>query len=138
MEAGLFDVLSGRFADGRRIESVRAEEQQVLSIISNLIRLLNTRRGAIRHLPDYGLPDISEIYRDMPDSVTKLQTAIEQAIEKYEPRLQRVRVEYHDTDPFAMRLTFLLSGERMNRQKVQLQTVFSSHELASVRSWQPS
>lgn len=138
MDAGLFDVLSGRFADGRRIEEVHASDRQVLSIISHLSRLLNTRRGALQHLPDYGLPDISEIYRDMPDSVTDLQAAIAKVVEKYEPRLRDVRVTYQDTDPLAMRLTFLLAGELPGRQKVRFQTVFSSHELASVRSWQPS
>jgi hypothetical protein len=33
-----------------------------------------------------------------------------------------------------MRLVFLLRGELLNRQPVEFQTVFSSHELVRVRS----
>jgi type VI secretion system protein len=136
MQAGLFDVLYGRFSDGRRIEDTPGEEHLVLSVISNLNRLFNTRRGAILHLPDYGLPDISEIYRDMPYSLTGLQQAIRDAVEKYEPRLRRVRIEHQKTDPYSMRLEFVLHAELPNRQRVLLQTTFSSNELANVQSRQ--
>jgi type VI secretion system protein len=136
MRAGLFDVLVGEFADGRPVSEVGESEHLVLSIIGNLSRLFNTRRGAVAHLPDYGLPDISEIYRDMPDSVVELQDAIRLSVERYEPRLRRVRVDHERSDPYAMRLVFLLSGELHDRRRVQFQTTFSSHELVDVRPWQ--
>lgn len=136
MKAGVYDVLVGRFADGHRLEEVPEDEHEVMSIISNLNYLFNTRAGSIDHLPDYGLPDITEIYRDIPDSIVKLQAAIKQAAEKYEPRLRRVRVEHQKTDSFAMRLVFLLSGELSNRQRVRFQTTFSSNEAPNVRPLQ--
>ncbi len=136
MEAGLFDVLSNHFADGRRLDETSSDEHRVLSVVGNLNRLFNARRGSLVHLPDYGLPDISEIYRDMPDSVIELREAVRQAVEKYEPRLRRVRVEHQNTDPYAMRLIFLLSGELSDRRKVRLQTTFSSHETVDVRPWE--
>jgi type VI secretion system protein len=136
MKAGLFDVLTGRFADGLLLADTGSEDHLVLSVISNLERIFNARRGSLVHLPDYGLPDISEIYRDMPDSVVELQQAVREVIEKYEPRLHRVRVEHQNTDPYAMRLIFLLSGELSDRRKVRFQTTFSSHETVDVRPWQ--
>jgi type VI secretion system protein len=132
MRISLYDRLSGRFADGRRIEQVSREEQLLQSIISNLTRLFNTRRGSILHLPEYGLPDITDVYRDVPDSIVELQGIIKEVVEKYEPRLRRVRVEHEKTDPFAMRLEFLLSGEMVDGARVGFQTTFSSSESARV------
>jgi type VI secretion system protein len=133
MKAGLFDVLRGRFADGRRLEDVDPEDYPLQSILSNLSRLFNTRRESVAHLPDYGLPDIAEIYRDMPHSVTRLQQSIKETVEKYEPRLRRVRIEHQQTDAYAMRLEFMITGELVNRQRVRLQTTFSSDERARVQ-----
>jgi type VI secretion system protein len=133
MDAGLFDVLSGSFADGRSLESVPRSEHRVTSIVTHLNHLLSTRQGTLAHLPDYGLPDISEIYRDMPDSIVDLQRAIKQTVERYEPRLQRVHVTYHETDRLNMRLVFLLGGELSDRRRVEFRTVFSSHEPVRVQ-----
>lgn len=135
MKAGLYDVLIGQFGDGRRVETVAEADHEVLSIISNLNYLFNTRAGSLSHLPDYGLPDITEIYRDIPDSVVKLQTAIKRAAEKYEPRLRRVRVEHQDEDEYAMRLVFLLTGELHDRRKVRFETTFSSDHAPRVEPW---
>jgi len=134
MQAGLFDVLSGSFADGRTLDSVPASEHRVTSIVTHLNHLLSTRQGTLAHLPDYGLPDISEIYRDMPDSIVDLQRAIKQTVERFEPRLRRVHVIYHETDRLNMRLVFLLRGEMLDRKPVEFQTVFSSHELVRVQA----
>ena len=132
MEASLYDVLRGSFADGRRLESASPDSHRERSIIANLGRLLNTRRGAIGHLPDYGLPDISEVYRDMPGSVVELQRAIEAAVEIYEPRLRRVRVEHQATDRYAMQLVFLLTAETTRGERIRFKTTFSSEEEAHV------
>lgn len=133
MDAGLFDVLVGHFADGRRLDDVPDGEHAVASIISNLSHLLNARRGTIPHVPTYGLPDISEVYRDMPDSIDDLQRSILEAVKTYEPRLRRVRVTYQETDGVGMRLVFVLSGELSNRQRISFETVFSSHEQVDVQ-----
>jgi type VI secretion system protein len=135
MEAGLVDVLNGQFLNGLAVHEVDKVQLRVLSILDNLNRLFNTRRGAIDHLPDYGLPDITQVYRDLPYSVEGLRQSIKAAVERYEPRLRRVRVEHEKGDPYAMRITFLLSAEMMRGQKVQFQTTFASHELAEVRQW---
>lgn len=133
MKAGIFDVLSGRFADGQRVAEVDEEYHTVLSIISNLTYLFNTRSGSLPHLLNYGLPDITEIYRDIPDSVAKLQRAIKGAVDQFEPRLRRVRVEQQVGDPASMRLVFLLMAELQNRQAVRFETTFSSNDPTHVK-----
>ena len=135
MEAGLIDILNGRFLNGLELRDVDRDEWHKLSILDNLTRLFNTRQESIAHLPDYGLPDISKVYRELPSSVDGLRKAIKAAVEKYEPRLRRVRVDHQEGETFSMRLTFILSAELIGGQKVQFQTTFTSNELAEVRAW---
>lgn len=135
MQASLFEVLSGQFVDGRSVREVHESEHLVLSILGNLNRLFNTRQGSIGHLPDLGLPDITEIYRDIPDSIGKLRRAIAEAVERYEPRLRRVQVQPLEKEEGTSRLTFLLTAELLDRQRVRFQTTFSSTEAAQVQPW---
>jgi type VI secretion system protein len=132
MEASLYDVLRGTFADGRRLESLSPNVWRDRSILSNLERLMNTRQGALAHLPDYGVPDLSDVYRDMPGSIAELQQAVEATIETYEPRLRRVRVEHQATDRYAMQLVFLVTAELLDGERVRFKTTFSSDEEAHV------
>ncbi len=132
MEASIYDILRGTFGDGRRVASVSTDAWRERSIISNLDRLMNTRRGALSHLSEYGLPDISDVYRDMPGSITELQQAIESAVETYEPRLQHVRVEHQSTDRYSMQLVFLLTAETLNGERIRFKTTFSSEDEAHV------
>lgn len=133
MEASLFDVLSGGFVGDRSLSSVPSNQHRVLSVMGNLNRLFNTRQGSIKHLPDYGLPDIMTIYRDAPRSADEMRRAIQKAIRAYEPRLRRVRVEHRETDEYTMRLVFIVSAELMNGERVQFETTFGSQESAHVQ-----
>ncbi len=136
MDVSLLDLLQGSFTDGSPVgEAVRGEDARIRSVLSNLQNLLNARRGAVGHLPAYGLPDISEVYRDMPDSIALLQQAIKETIETYEPRLARVRVEHRSADRHAMRLVFLISGEMAGGPRVRFETTFSATNAAKVSSW---
>jgi type VI secretion system protein len=142
MRSSIYDALRGGFeCDDRPFYRIPPERRRVLSIVDNLDRLFNTRRGTIEHMPDYGLPDISEIYRDIPDSIPDLQSAIQQTVEKYEPRLTNVQVVHkeREEDRFDMKLTFLLSALLVGRNKIRFETTFQSEadrdnrQLASVR-----
>ena len=138
MITGLLDVLLGQFLDGRRLEEGDPAQNRLSSIVDNLTRLFNTRRGSIAHLPDYGLPDISQVYRDLPYSMDGLRTAIREVVEHYEPRLRKVRVETQEKDSdeeFDMRVSFIVTAELLKGQRVQFQTTFTSNDLAEVRPW---
>lgn len=62
------------------------------SVRRHLGRLLNSRHGMSEALPDYGLPALSDLTVGSGGYVQRVQEAIRVAIEKYEPRLRRVRV----------------------------------------------
>jgi type VI secretion system protein len=132
MEASAFDVLRGAFSNGRPVASVPEDRRLLWSVVSNLNRLFNTRRGTIRHLPDYGLPDLLTVYRDAPRSADELRRAIKESIETYEPRLRRVRVRSRETDPYEMRLIFVVSGELKTGEEVRFETTFESQTSATV------
>lgn len=63
------------------------------SVQKDLHRLFNTREGSLRHLPDYGLPDIHKIYDSFPHGIQNFIQTIQEKISKYEPRLKEVEVK---------------------------------------------
>lgn len=129
MRSSIYDVLRGSFeCDNRPLHHVPQHRRRVFSIVDNLHRLFNTRRGTLEHMIDYGLPDISEIYRDMPASISDLQAALQETVEKYEPRLRNVRVLHQEKDEtqFDMTLTFILSGRLVGRERIRFETTFQS------------
>ena len=135
MKQALFENLTGHFLDGRPVDSVPAQSRGIMSIMDHLNRLFNTRKGSLPHLKDYGLPDISEIYRKMPHGIEELQKAIKRTVEKYEPRLRKVKVTERETDPKDFKLVFILSGELAEGGLVRFQTTFTSTGNSSIAPW---
>ncbi|MBI1926582.1 type VI secretion system baseplate subunit TssE [Candidatus Poribacteria bacterium] len=136
MEVGLFEALTGHFLSGERIDAVPREQRRRQSIIDHLTFLLNTRRGSIGHLPNYGLPDISSVYRDMPQSVQILKRAMREIIEAYEPRLMKpVRVEEEEQERHSgdFILTFLITAEIVDGGSVRFQTRFKNSGVAEIQ-----
>jgi len=91
MAYALFDVLRGEMDDGAPVRGA-GERALIASIRDHLRRLFNARQGTIRHLPDHGLPDVPALYGGLPYSVDELAREIQRTVERYEPRLERVRV----------------------------------------------
>jgi type VI secretion system protein len=75
------------------------------SVLAHLRRLLNARHGHAPAQPDYGIPDLNEFMFSMPESITPMQKAIQKSIEKYEPRLTKIKVVWapDEDDPLNIR-----------------------------------
>jgi len=129
MKSSIYDILRGSFRyENRPQHPLPEQHRRILSIVENLDRLFNTRRGTIQHMADYGLPTISEIYRDLPESIPHLESAIRLAVETYEPRLTNVRVR-HCQKPdrsFGLTLAFILSADVAGKHAIQFKTTFQS------------
>ncbi len=134
MRPGLFEAITGYFADGQPIGNVSLQNQRIQSILDHVTRLLNSRRGMIAHLPDYGLPDIQEVYNNMPKSVDFLAREIKATVEKYEPRLRKIDVVEQKTDDAEFRLTFMIKCDIIGGEKVKFYTMFSTAGSARVNS----
>jgi type VI secretion system protein len=133
MKCGLFDALTGRFADGVRLSDVPEGDHRLRSILGNLGRLFNTRRGSLPHAPEFGLPDITDVSRAAPAEVESIRRAIRESVERFEPRLRRVRVDQDVSDASSPYLVFLLSAEIAQLGRVQFQTTIRSDDLVEVR-----
>ena len=135
MEQGLFESLVGRFADGTPVAGVPAGQRRLRSVIDHLHRLFNTREGSLPHLQGYGLPDISHVYRTLPEGAEGLRDAMRSAVERYEPRLRKVKVVQQEADARTGRLVFLLSAQLPGAGQVRFQTTFTSAGESAVAQW---
>ncbi|MBD3347489.1 MAG: type VI secretion system baseplate subunit TssE [Chitinivibrionales bacterium] len=135
MNQALFESLTGHFLDKTPVDSVAPQSRRVLSIMDHLSRMFNTREGSIPHLEDYGLPDISEMYRKMPDGIEELQEAIRKTVEKYEPRLKKVKVIRTEPKDKEFKIEFILSGELKEGGVVRFQTTFTSMGNSQISPW---
>jgi len=88
----LYELLLQNFSGELDLHQVREEDQPMLSVLDNLQRILNCRAGTLSHLPDYGLPDMSQILHGMPGSAHGLMATMTAMLLKYEPRLAAVQV----------------------------------------------
>jgi hypothetical protein len=52
----------------------------------------NASGSSVKYIPDYGLPDLSIIYRHLPSSLSLLQKYITFTLLKYEPRVQALQI----------------------------------------------
>ena len=86
----LYEILYGNYACGLELNQVGEEEQVILSVLDNMQRILNTRAGNLKHLPDYGLPDMTTILQGMPGTAHQLMRVLSDVLQKYEPRINRV------------------------------------------------
>lgn len=82
---------------GRR--ATEDPKQMIHSVQEHLQRILNTRQGNVVIAEDFGIPDFTNFVSAFPEAQRSLERTLRQTIQKYEPRLQGVRVSFlTDTD----------------------------------------
>lgn len=88
------------------------------SVQKDLHRLFNTREGSLRHMPDYGLPDLHKIYDSFPNGIQNFIQTIQEKILKYEPRLKEVEVKNinHQNKKFCV-LSLVIYAEIIHQGK---------------------
>ena len=115
----LYDLLIGCFVlkgddpgevDDSYFERLSEDEKLRESIVENLKMILRTRRGSVLHLPDFGFPDIRQIYFD-EGTIESVPNQIRQTILKFEPRLIDVKVKKKEFDERNMRMTLEISAQ---------------------------
>ncbi|WP_233881439.1 type VI secretion system baseplate subunit TssE [Paraburkholderia flagellata] len=95
----LYDMLLGQIG-GESLDAYDDRTLECLSVQQNVQRILNTRAGALKHLPDYGVPDLTNIYMALPASAHQLRDQMQATLLKYEPRIRSIDVSIlADNDP---------------------------------------
>ena len=104
-------------------------KRMVASIVRHLERILNTRWGSAQIAADYGIPDFTALRSGLPDAIRDLERAIRDTIQKYEPRLEAVRVRFTPQEETILTVSFqivarlVLEGEK---NPVTFQSVMDS------------
>lgn len=130
--AALLEILRGRYVNGTELRSVSETDEMVLSIQDHLTFLLNARRESLPHMPEYGMPDLTDIYSNLPYSLDQLVAEVSRCIEKYEPRLRNVRVSVDSSDGTECVIHLRIEGSTYVGRTVKLRTWFYSEGRAEV------
>lgn len=100
---------------GKTDPSNRRDEER--SVLEHLRVLLNTRQGESATVPDYGVPDITDLVHTLPAGIAGLTRALRDTILAYEPRLKNVNVRNIPSDePLVLRFEIsarLVEGNRV-------------------------
>lgn len=85
-------------------------------------------------MPDYGLPDVSEIYSSLPYSIQYLVRETKRCIETYEPRLNNIRVVSLPMEERESVVTLCVKGELVNGESVEFATHFMAEGRAEIEA----
>lgn len=97
----------------REVRDLPGDPDSIIdSVCRHLKMMLNTRQGCSITVPDYGTTDFSDVTRGYA-SVSKLQEEIRRSIEKYEPRLRNVQVNFTPMENEPLTMHFDISARVM-------------------------
>jgi type VI secretion system protein len=90
-------------------------------------------RGAVKHVPGYGLPDFTEVYRNPPASVHDLRNQMENTLLKFEPRLRAVEIEIDERPDPGLLVSFIMICHLRKAGLVRFGTHFEAPGRTHVR-----
>lgn len=105
------------------------------SILRHLRRILNTKQGNVLIADDYGVPDFSDLLNALPDSIRDIEKNIRAAIQKYEPRLAGVRVNFipQEDDPLSLRFQITARLAMDAKTQVFIETIVDADGQVEIR-----
>ena len=110
-----YDLMEGILGRSLFPKEKGIESGLAWSIRNSLKVLLNTKRGTLLHLPDYGLPEISSVQENLPDSLELLRSNIAASVQKYEPRLTNIKVTLTRKDDKVFRATYMVTAKVVSK-----------------------
>lgn len=125
MPAGpsLYDMLLGQIG-GEPLGAYDDRALECMSVQQNVQRILNTRAGALKHLPDYDLPDLTNIYKALPASAHLLKEQMEATLLRYEQRIRSIDVEIIKNDDPGVLVSFEMTCHLKKAGLVRFGTYF--------------
>lgn len=110
--------------------------RQINSILNHLQRVLNSKQGSVPIADDYGIPD----FTDMPGAYSsgashEMERIIRHVIEKYEPRLTRVRASLVTQEEDVLALLFEIDARLATEENIPVtfQTVVNAGGKISIK-----
>jgi type VI secretion system protein len=126
-------------AAGTEQPAVRASFDKSLllaSILRNVGRVLNERRGSCEARPDYGLPDLNDAMGRGASGPSQFAATVQETIELFEPRLSSVLVRFVPDNDHPMRINYRISAMLQigdSRERVSFDTILSEDKRIHVR-----
>ena len=132
----MYELLLQNFAGELPLHQVSEAHQHTLSVLDNLQRILNSRAGALSHLPDYGLPDMGLILQGLPATAHSLIGIMGDTLLTYEPRLAAIAIELL---PQALpgHLEYALELQLKDGQRVNVGTTLAPTGDVTLRALKP-
>jgi len=93
----------------RKIESPDLNKVKA-SIINYINKLVNIKKGNLLTDPESGMPDFTDYIYNYPESIRDIERSVENIIEKYEPRLENVKVAFISKNDNSFSLNFQIKG----------------------------
>jgi type VI secretion system protein len=85
-------------------------KEMIRSIQEHLQRILNTRQGSAPIAEDFGVPDFTNFMNAFSDSQRGIERDLRQTIQKYEPRLEGVRVGFSPREDDPLTVSFQITA----------------------------
>ena len=93
--------------------------RQINSILNHLQRVLNTKQGSVLIANDYGIPDFTNLPGAFSTGSThEVERIIKNVIEKYEPRLTKVRASFFPQEEDMLALHFEIGARLTTDENV--------------------
>ena len=108
------------------------ESRLKCSICAHIEHLLNARNGCLSHVPDYGVPDIQQVYRAAPSAIARFLKDLVCVIEKYEPRLNHIAIVSTSMHQDDFILLVQIRGQTYQNQQIALSAKFRANGSAYV------
>lgn len=84
---------------GENQPALESRQAYLESISFHLEALLNSHQGYCPHIPEYGQPDLVDLYRKLPMAAQAIGDGICQAVQAFEPRLTVLELSVEPFDP---------------------------------------
>jgi type VI secretion system protein len=94
---------------GRR--AVENRNVVIDSIAVHLQKLLNLKKGTTLIDDELGLPDLTDLAANFPESARKLSVEVAKMIRDYEPRLEKIYVNFAEHNDFDLELYFQITAK---------------------------
>lgn len=93
--------------------------RQINSILNHLQRVLNTKQGSVLIADDYGVPDFTNLPGAFSTGSThEVERIIKNVIEKYEPRLTKVRASFLPQEEDMLALRFEVDARLATKENI--------------------
>lgn len=113
----------------RSISDIETRE----SVLRHLRMMCETRAGTMLACPEYGIATVSEMVHAFPDAIAEMARSIRTTIQKFEPRLQNVKIVHLPAEDLTLRFEISAHLADESRAPIQFETSIDEARRLTIR-----